>query len=79
MQRRKLPRNADSLEMERPGTMTREGLSREEIGEAKLHAIAYCGAPAGVNTIGVARQLFAELDREKPKTTHGKGRGSGAA
>lgn len=57
----------------------KNGLSREEIGEAILHAIAYCGAPAGVNTIGVARQLFAELDREKSETAHGKGRGRSAA
>ncbi len=41
------------------------GLSREDIGEAILHAAAYCGVPAGVNAIGVAREFFAELDREK--------------
>jgi len=45
----------------------KNGLSREEIGEAILHATAYCGAPAGVNSIAVARQLFAELDREGAK------------
>ena len=41
------------------------GLSRAEIGEAILHAAAYCGVPAGVNAIAVTRQLFADLDREK--------------
>jgi 4-carboxymuconolactone decarboxylase len=48
------------------------GLSREEIGEAILHATAYCGVPAGVNTIAVARQLFAELDREGAKVKRGR-------
>jgi 4-carboxymuconolactone decarboxylase len=43
------------------------GLSREEIGEAILHSAAYCGVPAGVSSIAVARQLFAELDREGAK------------
>ena len=47
------------------------GLSREEIGEALLHATAYCGAPAGVNSIAVARQVFAELDREQGKEERG--------
>ena len=40
------------------------GLSREDIGEAILHCAAYCGVPAGVNSIAIARQLFAELDRK---------------
>jgi 4-carboxymuconolactone decarboxylase len=52
----------------------RNGLSREEIGEAILHATAYCGVPAGVNTIAVARQLFAELDREGAKKKRGRRR-----
>ena len=50
------------------------GLSREEIGEAILHSTAYCGVPAGVNTIAVARQLFAELDREGAKEKRGRRR-----
>jgi 4-carboxymuconolactone decarboxylase len=45
------------------------GLTRKEIGEAILHAAAYCGVPAGVNAIAVTRQLFAELDREKESST----------
>ena len=43
------------------------GLSRTEIGEAILHSAAYCGVPAGVNSIALARQFFAELDREGAK------------
>ena len=50
------------------------GLSREEIGEAILHAAAYCGVPAGVNAIAVARQLFGELDREETKGRRGRRR-----
>lgn len=48
------------------------GLSREEIGEAILHSTAYCGVPAGVNTIAVARQVFAELDREEAREKRGR-------
>ena len=47
------------------------GLTRGEIGEAILHAAAYCGVPAGVNAIAVTRQLFAELDQER-KARHRK-------
>lgn len=50
------------------------GLSREEIGEAILHSTAYCGVPAGVNSIAVARQFFAELDREGAKERRGRRR-----
>jgi 4-carboxymuconolactone decarboxylase len=50
------------------------GLSREELGEAILHSAAYCGVPAGVSAIGVARQLFAELDRGQGKHRPGKRR-----
>ncbi len=50
------------------------GLSREEIGEAILHAAAYCGVPAGVNSIAVARQFFAELETEKPGEQRGRGK-----
>ena len=50
------------------------GLSREEIGEAILHSTAYCGVPAGVNSIAVARQYFAELDRDGAKERRGRRR-----
>jgi 4-carboxymuconolactone decarboxylase len=38
------------------------GLTRSDIAEAILHAAVYCGAPAGVNTIGLARKFFQEED-----------------
>ena len=50
------------------------GLSRSEIGEAILHSAAYCGVPAGVNAIAVARQFFTELDSEQARDQAG-GRG----
>lgn len=50
------------------------GLSREEIGEAILHSAAYCGVPAGVGSIAVAQQFFAELDREQAKQKHARRR-----
>ena len=50
------------------------GLTREEIGEAILHSAAYCGVPAGVNTVAVARQLFADLDREGAKGKRSRAR-----
>ena len=52
----------------------KNGLSREEIGEAIIHATAYCGVPAGVGAIAVTRQLFAELDREGAKQKRGRRR-----
>jgi len=52
----------------------KNGLSRAEIAEAVLHSAAYCGVPAGVNSIAVARQLFAELDREGAKEKRGRRR-----
>lgn len=39
------------------------GLSRNDIAEAILHAAVYCGAPAGVNTIGLVRKFFQEEDQ----------------
>jgi len=38
------------------------GLSRNDIAEAILHAAVYCGAPCGVNTIALARKFFLEED-----------------
>ncbi len=43
-------------------TAVSNGLSRAEIAEAILHAAAYCGVPAGVNAIGVARNFFRDED-----------------
>lgn len=48
------------------------GLSRNDIAEAILHAAAYCGAPAGVNTIALARKFFREEDaRAAARKPHG--------
>lgn len=38
------------------------GLSREEIREAMLQAAVYCGVPAGLDSVRIAREAFAELD-----------------
>jgi len=38
------------------------GLSREELREALLHAAVYCGMPAAVDAFRAAREVFAELD-----------------
>ncbi len=38
------------------------GLSREEIREALLHAAVYCGMPAAVDAFRAAREVFAEID-----------------
>ena len=40
----------------------KNGLSRNDIAEAILHAAAYCGGPAGVNTLALARRYFREED-----------------
>ena len=42
---------------------TANGLSRTEIGEAILHAAAYCGVPAGMGALATARQFFQEQDQ----------------
>jgi 4-carboxymuconolactone decarboxylase len=38
------------------------GLTREEIGEAMLQAAVYCGVPAGLDSVRIAREAFAEID-----------------
>lgn len=43
----------------------KNGLSRAEIGEAILHAAAYCGVPAGINSIGVANEFFKREDQDR--------------
>lgn len=40
----------------------RNGLTREEIGEALLQVAVYCGVPAGIDSTRIAREAFAELD-----------------
>ena len=38
------------------------GWSREEIGELFLHLVFYCGLPACLNALGVAKEVFDERD-----------------
>jgi 4-carboxymuconolactone decarboxylase len=40
----------------------KNGLTRNDIAEAILHAAVYCGGPAGVNTVALARRFFREED-----------------
>ena len=40
------------------------GLPREEIQEVFLHVLAYCGAPAAIDSTRIAKQVFAEIDAE---------------
>ncbi len=42
------------------------GLSREEISEIFLQVAVYCGIPAGIDSVRIAREAFAELDAAKP-------------
>ena len=44
------------------GVALKNGLSRGDIAEAILHAAAYCGGPAGVSTVALAREYFHNLD-----------------
>lgn len=48
----------------------RNGLTRAEIGEAMAHASAYCGVPAGVASIAIAREAFAEDDVRRAQTAN---------
>jgi 4-carboxymuconolactone decarboxylase len=40
------------------------GASREDIREALLHVAIYAGVPAANHAMAVAKQVFAEMDRE---------------
>lgn len=51
----------------------KNGLSRSDIAEAILHAAAYCGGPAGVNTVALAQRFFREEDaRQATRTSQAK-------
>jgi 4-carboxymuconolactone decarboxylase len=41
------------------------GITREEICEAFLQVAIYCGVPVGLDSMRVARKVFAELDAKK--------------
>jgi 4-carboxymuconolactone decarboxylase len=38
------------------------GLSKEEIREVLMQVAVYCGVPAGIDSVRIAREAFAELD-----------------
>ena len=38
------------------------GLTREEIREVLLQVAVYCGVPAGIDSVRIAREAFAEID-----------------
>jgi len=38
------------------------GLSRDEIREALLQVAIYCGIPAGMDSVRIAREAFAEIE-----------------
>ena len=38
------------------------GVTREEISEVFLQAAVYCGIPAGIDSVRIAREAFAEID-----------------
>lgn len=40
----------------------RNGLLREEIREALLQVAVYCGIPAGIDSVRIASEVFAEVD-----------------
>ena len=41
------------------------GLTRKEISEVFLQVAIYCGIPAGIDSVRIAREAFAELDAGK--------------
>jgi 4-carboxymuconolactone decarboxylase len=45
----------------------RNGVTKEEIREIFLQVAIYCGVPAGVDSFRVAKEAFAELDKESQK------------
>ncbi len=52
------------LKMHIRGALT-NGLNRDEIREVLMQVAIYCGVPAGVDAFRVARETFAELDRQQ--------------
>jgi 4-carboxymuconolactone decarboxylase len=42
------------------------GLTREEIREVLMQVAVYCGVPAGIDSVRIAREAFAEVDQAKP-------------
>ena len=52
------------------------GLSREEIREVLLQVAVYCGVPAGIDSVRIAREAFAEIDAAKRGMTMSQGQHS---
>ena len=44
------------------------GASREDIRDALLHVAIYAGVPAANHAMSVARQVFAEMDKDQDRT-----------
>ena len=44
------------------------GVTRDEIKEILLQVCGYCGIPAGFEAFRIARDVFAEVDKEAKKT-----------
>jgi 4-carboxymuconolactone decarboxylase len=42
----------------------RNGVTREEIRECLLQSAVYCGAPAALDAVRIAREMFAEMEAE---------------
>jgi 4-carboxymuconolactone decarboxylase len=45
----------------------KNGVTRDEIKEVLLQVCGYCGIPAGFEAFRVARDVFAEIDRQQAK------------
>jgi 4-carboxymuconolactone decarboxylase len=43
----------------------KNGVTRDEIREVFMQVAIYCGVPAGVDSFRQAREVFAELDKQK--------------
>jgi 4-carboxymuconolactone decarboxylase len=41
------------------------GVTREEIREVLLQVAVYCGVPAGIDSVRLAREAFAEIEQAK--------------
>ncbi|MGE0797934.1 MAG: carboxymuconolactone decarboxylase family protein [Lautropia sp.] len=64
------------LEIHVRGALT-NGLTRHEILEALLHAAVYCGVPATLDGLRVARKVFAAVDAGGEADAAGAGGGPG--
>ncbi len=42
----------------------RNGVTKDKISEVLLHAMVYCGAPAAHDSLRIAKEVFAEVDKQ---------------